>query len=64
MKTFFCCTCDVREIWFFFCSLVEEKKELLEFESKYFEIEKKSDQDLESDIRGLELEQKKLERLF
>ena len=41
--------------------LKEEKKELLEFESKYFEIEKKSDQDLESDIRGLELEQKKLE---
>ena len=41
--------------------LKEEKKELLEFESKYFEIEKKSDQDLESDIRNLDLEQKKLE---
>ena len=43
--------------------LKEEKKELLEFESKYFEIEKKSDQDLESDIRNLELEQKKLEKV-
>ena len=43
--------------------LKEEKKELLEFESKYFEIEKNSDQNLQSDIENLELEQEKLEKI-
>jgi chromosome segregation protein len=41
--------------------LKEEKKELLELESKYFDIEKKSDEELQGATTNLNLEQKKLE---
>ena len=41
--------------------LKEEKKELLELEAKYFDIEKKSDEDLQGATTNLNLEQKKLE---
>ncbi len=41
--------------------LKEEKKELLELETKYFDIEKKSDEELQGATTNLNLEQKKLE---
>ena len=41
--------------------LKEEKKELLELEAKYFDIEKKSDEELQGATANLNLEQKKLE---
>ena len=41
--------------------LKEEKKELLELEAKYFDIEKKSDEELQGATTNLNLEQKKLE---
>ena len=41
--------------------LKEEKKELLELEKKYFDIEKKSDEELQGATTNLNLEQKKLE---
>ena len=41
--------------------LKEEKKELLELEAKYFDIEKKSNEDLQGATTNLNLEQKKLE---
>jgi len=41
--------------------LKEEKKELLELEAKYFDIEKKSDAEFQEAITNLNLEQKKLE---
>ena len=41
--------------------LKEEKKELLELEAKYFDIEKKSNDELQGATTNLNLEQKKLE---
>ena len=41
--------------------LKEEKKELLELEAKYFDIEKKSNEELQGATTNLNLEQKKLE---
>ena len=41
--------------------LKEEKKELLELEAKYFDIEKKSDEELQGATTNLNLEQKELE---
>ena len=41
--------------------LKEEKKELLELEAKYFDIEKKSDAEFQGATTNLNLEQKKLE---
>ena len=41
--------------------LKEEKKELLELEAKYFDIEKKSDEELQGATTNLNLEQEKLE---
>ena len=41
--------------------LKEEKKELLGLETKYFDIEKKSDEELQGATTNLNLEQKKLE---
>ena len=41
--------------------LKEEKKELLELETRYFDIEKKSDEELQGATTNLNLEQKKLE---
>ena len=41
--------------------LKEEKKELIELETKYFDIEKKSDEELQDATANLNLEQKKLE---
>ena len=43
--------------------LKEEKKDLVEFESKYFDIEKKSDEELQISTENLNLEQSKLEKL-
>ena len=43
--------------------LKEEKKELLELETKYFDIEKKSNEELQDATTNLNLEQKKLESI-
>ena len=43
--------------------LKEEKKELVDFETKYFDIEKKSNEELQIATNNLNLEQKKLENI-